>query len=183
MNKNFGALVVDAGGGFENLDFKEKNSQNFIDKVRHLRLGKIGGETLTNYFKRMRLMDDGFVYMVDVDELRIRNVFWADVSSRVAYEYFGDVITFDTTYLTNRYGMPFAPFVGVNHHGQSILLGASLISSDDTSTFVWLFRVWLECMDGRAPKAIITNQDRVMKSAIALVFPDTRHRYCLWHIM
>jgi hypothetical protein len=29
-----------------------------------------------------------------------------------------------TTYLTNRYDMPFAPFVGVNHHGQSILLGA-----------------------------------------------------------
>ncbi|XP_018814566.2 protein FAR1-RELATED SEQUENCE 4-like [Juglans regia] len=38
-------------------------------------------------------------------------------------------------------------------------------------------------MDGRAPKAIITDQDRAMKAAIALVFPDTRHRYCLWHIM
>ncbi|KAF5458463.1 hypothetical protein F2P56_022490 [Juglans regia] len=79
--------------------------------------------------------------------------------------------------------MPFAPFVGVNHHGQSILLGAGLISSEDTSTFVWLFRAWLECMDGRAPKAIITDQDRAMKSAIAVVFPHTRHRYCLWHIM
>ncbi|XP_042964768.1 protein FAR1-RELATED SEQUENCE 4-like [Carya illinoinensis] len=79
--------------------------------------------------------------------------------------------------------MPFAPFVGVNHHGQSILLGAGLISSEDTSTFVWLFQAWLECMDGRAPKAIIIDQDRAMKAAIALVFPDTRHKYCLWHIM
>lgn len=41
----------------------------------------------------------------------------------VAYEEFGDIITFDTTYLTNKYDMPFAPFVGVNHHGHSILLG------------------------------------------------------------
>ncbi|KAF5475046.1 hypothetical protein F2P56_006893 [Juglans regia] len=130
------------------------------------------------------MQNDGFVYVIDVDEeLRLRNVFWADARSRATYEYFGDVITFDTTYLTNRYGMPFAPFVGVNHHGQSILLGAGLISSEDTSTFVWLFQAWLECMDGRAPKAIITDQDRAMKAAIALVFPGTRHRYCLWHIM
>ncbi|XP_035546227.1 protein FAR1-RELATED SEQUENCE 5-like [Juglans regia] len=183
MNKNFGALVVDAGG-FENLQFQEKDYRNFIDKARQLRLGKGGGEALTEYFKRMRLQNDGFVYVIDVDEeLRLRNVFWADARSRAAYKYFGDVITFDTTYLTNRYGMPFAPFVRVNHHGQSILLGAGLISSENTSTFVWLFWAWLECMDARAPKAIITDQDRAMKSAIAVVFPHTRHRYCLWHIM
>ncbi|KAF8405744.1 hypothetical protein HHK36_007821 [Tetracentron sinense] len=45
--------------------------------------------------------------------------------SRAAYGYFGDVVTFDTTYLTNRYDMSFAPFVGVNHHGQFVLLGMS----------------------------------------------------------
>ncbi|KAF5447271.1 hypothetical protein F2P56_032838 [Juglans regia] len=183
MNKNFGALVVDAGG-FENLEFQEKDCRNYIDKARHLRLGKGGGEALSDYFKRMRKMNDGFISVIDVDdELRLRNVFWADALSRAEYECFGDVITFDTTYLTNRYGMPFAPFVGVNHHGQSILLGAGLISSENTSTFVWLFQAWLECMNGQAPKAIITDQDRTMKSAIAMVFPETRHRYCLWHIM
>ncbi|XP_042980095.1 protein FAR1-RELATED SEQUENCE 5-like [Carya illinoinensis] len=183
INKNFGALVVEAGG-FKNLDFQKKDCRNFINKARKLRLGKGGGETLTEYFKRMRSQNDGFVYMIDVDEdLRLRNVFWADACSQAAYEYFGDVITFDTTYLTNRYGMPFAPFVGVNHHGQSILLGAGLLSSEDTSTFVWLFEAWLECMNGRAPKAIITDQDRAMKGVVAMVFPNTRHRYCLWHIM
>ncbi|XP_040990459.1 protein FAR-RED IMPAIRED RESPONSE 1-like [Juglans microcarpa x Juglans regia] len=152
--------------------------------ARQLRLGKGGGEALSDYFKRMRKMNDGFISVMDVDEeLRVRNVFWADAHSRAAYEYFGDVITFDTTYLTNRYGMPFAPFVGVNHHGQSILLEAGLISNKDTSTFVWLFQAWLNCMNGQAPKVIIIDQDRVMKSAIAMVFPETRHRYCIWHIM
>ena len=48
-------------------------------------------------------------------------------------------MAFDTTYLTNKYDMPFAPFVGVNHHGQSILLGCGLVSNEDTITFVWLF--------------------------------------------
>ncbi|XP_035542116.1 protein FAR-RED IMPAIRED RESPONSE 1-like [Juglans regia] len=39
-----------------------------------------------------------------------------------------------------RYGMPFTPFVGVNHHGQLILLGVGLISSDDMESFIWLFQ-------------------------------------------
>ncbi|XP_042940562.1 protein FAR1-RELATED SEQUENCE 5-like [Carya illinoinensis] len=183
MNKNFLSLVVDAGG-YENLQFQEKDCRNYIDKARHLRLGKGGGDALNQYFKRMRDKNDGFVSVMDVDdEGRLRNVFWADARSRAAYEYFGDVVTFDTTYLTNRYGMPFAPFVGVNHHGQSILLGAGLLSSEDTTTFVWLFQMWLDCMNGRAPCSIITDQDRAMKSAIAIVFPNTRHRFCLWHIL
>ena len=79
-------------------------------------------------------------FSIDLDEEdRLKNVFWADARSRAAYKYFGDVITFDTTYLTNKYDMPFAPFVGVNHHGQSILLGCGLISREDTETFTWLF--------------------------------------------
>ncbi|XP_040992240.1 protein FAR1-RELATED SEQUENCE 4-like isoform X4 [Juglans microcarpa x Juglans regia] len=183
MDKNFNDVVVDAGGS-ENLEFAEKDCLNFIDKAIHLRLGKGCGKTLSDYFDRMREMNDGLVSVMDMDdEFRVKNVFWADARSRAVYEYFGDVITFDTTFLTNRYSMPFVAFVGVNHHGQSILLGAGLISGEDTSTFVWLFRAWLKCMHDRAPKAIITNHDQAMKSAISIVFPDTRHRYCLWHIM
>ncbi|KAF5472331.1 hypothetical protein F2P56_009057 [Juglans regia] len=182
MNKNFEALVD--VGGFENLEFQEKDARNFINKAKHLRLGKGGGEALSDYFERMSVMNDGFISVMDMDdECRVINVFWADARSRAAYEYFRDVITFDTTYLTNRYGMTFAPFVGVNHHGQSILLGAGLISNEDTNTFVSLFQAWLKCMNDRAPKAIITDQDRTMKSAITIVFLDSRQRYCLWHIM
>ncbi|XP_042954654.1 protein FAR1-RELATED SEQUENCE 1-like [Carya illinoinensis] len=39
------------------------------------------------------------------------------------------------------------------------------------------------CMDGIAPKAIITDQDRAMKNVISIVFPESRHRFCLWHIL
>ncbi|XP_042983409.1 protein FAR1-RELATED SEQUENCE 5-like [Carya illinoinensis] len=136
MNKSFGSLVVGAGG-FENLPFLEKDCRNYIDKARHLRLGAGGARALQDYFLRMQYKNPGFFALMDLDDDgRLKNVFWADPRSRAAYQYFGDVVTFDTTYLTNRYGMPFAPFVGVNHHGQSILLGAGLISSEDTETFV-----------------------------------------------
>ena len=58
--------------------------------------------------------------------------------------------------------MPFAPFVGVHHRGQSVLFGCGLICSEDTKTFIWLFESWLTCMKGRAPDAIITDQDKAI---------------------
>jgi hypothetical protein len=60
-------------------------------------------------------------------------------------------------YLTNKYEMPFAPFVEVNHHGQSILFDTALISKENTETFVWLFETWLKCMNDRSPNTIITD--------------------------
>ncbi|KAK1552597.1 hypothetical protein Q3G72_019802 [Acer saccharum] len=174
MNKSFGSLVVGAGG-FENLPFSEKDCRNYIDKARHLKLGAGGAGALREYFLRMQYKNLRFFALMDLDDDgRLKNVFWADPRSRAAYQYFGDVVTFDTTYLTNRYGMPFAPFVGVNHHGQSILLGAGLISNEDTETFVWLFQTWLQCVDGIAPKAIITDQDRAMKNAQPVVMLTIR---------
>ncbi|KAG6655026.1 hypothetical protein CIPAW_05G186800 [Carya illinoinensis] len=132
MNKSFASLVQEAGG-FENLPFNEKDCRNYIDKARHLRLGKGGAGALREYFARMQYKNDGFFSLMDMDDDgRFRNVCWADARSRAAYKYFGDVVTFDTTYLTNRYGMPLAPFVGVNHHGQSILLGAGSHSAFKT---------------------------------------------------
>jgi hypothetical protein len=183
VNKNFNSLVVE-GGGYENISFIERDCQNFINKARRLQLGNGGVGVLYDYFTRMQEMNDSFYAVMDLDDnSRLKNVFWADAQSRAAYEYFGDVISFDTTYLTNIYKMSFAPFVEVNHHGQSIILRARLLSCKDTTMFVWLFETWLKCMNARAPLAIITYQDKAMKSAIAQVFPRARQRFCLWHIM
>ncbi|CAA2953786.1 Hypothetical predicted protein [Olea europaea subsp. europaea] len=132
----------------------------------------------------MQATSPGFFFSIDLDdEAQLRNVFWADNRCRQACKEFGDIVTFDTTYLTNKYEMPFAPFIGVNHHGQSTLLGYGLLSNEDTKTFVWLFRTWLECMHDQAPSGIITDQDPAMQNAIEIVFSNTKHRWCLWHIL
>ncbi|XP_042965978.1 protein FAR-RED IMPAIRED RESPONSE 1-like [Carya illinoinensis] len=183
LSKNFKSVVVEAGG-YENVPLGEKECRNYIDKARRLCLGVGGGVALCNYFEDMQKRIQEFYYRIDVDsEMWLKNIFWADPRSRAAYESFGDGFTFDTTYLTNAYKMPFAPFVGVNHHGQSILLGCGLISSEDVYTFEWLFKSWLQCMNNRLLNAIITDQDKAMKIAISRVFPTSKHRFCLWHIM
>ncbi|XP_022875791.1 protein FAR1-RELATED SEQUENCE 5-like [Olea europaea var. sylvestris] len=183
LHKSYNSAVVEAGG-YENMNYIEKDCRNYIEQVRRLRLGEGDTASLQSYFSKMQARCSGFYFSMDLDdESRLRNIFWADSRSRQAYKEFGDVVTFNTTYLTNKYDMPFVPFVGVNHHGQSILLGCRFLSNEDTSTFVWLFKTWLKCMHGLPPHGIITDQDRAMQNAIEIVFPNTKHRWCLWHIM
>ena len=62
----------------------------------------------------MQADNSNFFYMMDfTEDGQLKNVFWADARSREAFKEFGDVVMFDTTYLLNKYSMPFAPFVGV----------------------------------------------------------------------
>ncbi|KAI5355003.1 hypothetical protein L3X38_007898 [Prunus dulcis] len=68
------------------------------------------------------------------------NFFWVDARSCMAYHYFGDVATFDTTYKTNKYDMPFAPFTRVNHHLQSIQFGCALLQDETEVTFCGCLR-------------------------------------------
>ncbi|XP_022876838.1 protein FAR-RED IMPAIRED RESPONSE 1-like [Olea europaea var. sylvestris] len=157
LHKSYNSVVVEAGG-YENITCVEKDCRNYVEQVKRLRLGEGDAAAIQPYFSRMQAHCSGFYFSIDLeDESRLRNVFWADNRCREAYKEFGDVVTFDTTYLTNKYDMPFVPFVGVNHHGQSTLLGCGLLSNEDTNTFVWLFRTWLQCMYGKAPHRIITN--------------------------
>ncbi|KAK8659544.1 hypothetical protein V6N13_029744 [Hibiscus sabdariffa] len=72
---------------------------------------------------------------------------------------------------------------GVNHHNQSMLLGCALISCEDTNNYVWVFKTWLSCMEGKAPHGIITDQCMAIGNEIEKVFPNTKHRWCIWHIM
>ncbi|KAK8951267.1 Protein FAR-RED IMPAIRED RESPONSE 1 [Platanthera zijinensis] len=179
MNKNFNVLMVEAGE-HENLSILEKDYINYIEKVRRLRLRADDASSLQNYFKKVQSVDSNFFYTIDYDEEnRIKNLFWADARCRATYENFRDVITFDTTYLTNKYDMSFAPFIGVNHHGHSILLGCGLISSEDTENFICLFDTRLTCMNNKSLNAIITDQNRAMQNVIQIVFPNTSHRWCL----
>ncbi|XP_022883643.1 protein FAR1-RELATED SEQUENCE 5-like [Olea europaea var. sylvestris] len=183
LHKSYNSAVVEARG-YENMTCIEKDCRNYVEQVRRLRLGAGDTAAIQTYFLNMQAKCPGFFFSIDLDEdLRLKNIFWADNRSRQAYKEFGDVVTFDTTYLTNKYDMPFAPFVGVNHHGQSILFGCGLVSNENTETFVSLFKTWLECMHGQAPIGIITDQNRAMQNAIQIVFPNMKHRWCLWHIL
>jgi hypothetical protein len=102
------------------------------------------------YFKEIQEKDPDFYFRRKLDaEDRVVNIFWVDGSARKAYaEAYHDYVSFDSTYLTNKYTMPFAPFIGVNWHGQSIMLGCGFVRQELASSYDWLFESFLVAMDG-----------------------------------
>jgi hypothetical protein len=55
--------------------------------------------------------DPDFMFRVQMgDEVRIKNIMWTTGESRMQYKFFWYVITFDMTYKTNLYDMPFGLF-------------------------------------------------------------------------
>ena len=181
--KLYKALVIDSGGnGTSNSNTREVGM--FPDQPNQLNLRKGDTQALYNYLCRMQLTNPNFFYLMNLNEEgRLRNVFWIDARSRAACGYFGDVIYFDNTYMSNKYEIPLVAFVGINHHGQSVLLGCGLLAGETTESYTWLFKAWLTCNFGRSPQTIITDRCKTLQSVIAEVFPRCHHRLSLSHIM
>ncbi|XP_074347011.1 protein FAR1-RELATED SEQUENCE 5-like [Apium graveolens] len=85
--------------------------------------------------------------------------------------------------LLHRYVMPFVPFTEVNHHYQPVLFDFALMRDELKTTFEWVLGTWLEAGEGKAPLAIITDQDQAMAGEIQSQLPNTTHLLCSWHII
>lgn len=66
---------------------------------------------------------------------------------RLDYEQFGNVVSFDTTYRINRDSRPFAPFVGVNNHNETVVFGVALLYDEMKESFIWLLEYFLHVMN------------------------------------
>ncbi|XP_016186050.1 protein FAR1-RELATED SEQUENCE 5-like [Arachis ipaensis] len=100
------------------------------------------------------------------NENQLENLFWADGTSPIDYECFGDVLTFDSTYNRNVYNKPLVIFSGSNHHGQTVIFGCGLIVNEDIGSYKWLLETLLEAMGNKHPMAVVTDGDLSMREAI-----------------
>ncbi|KAL2926721.1 Protein FAR1-RELATED SEQUENCE 5, partial [Bienertia sinuspersici] len=187
-------LIVVESGGHENISYNQRDVRNVVHLNRHK--SRLEGDVVAlKYFQQQYEYNHEFYSAIERDDDgRLMNAFWSDARSRAIHKDFGDIITFDTSscatgdetltqYVgSNMYRLPFAPFVGVSHHGKSIVFAATLLSHEDTETFVWVFNQWLKCM-GNPPKGILTDQCKAIAKAVETVFVGVPHRLCLWHIL
>lgn len=63
-------------------------------------------------------------------------------------------------------GRPFALFVGVNHHKQIIIFGATLLYDKKSETFMWLFNSFQKTMFGK--KSQTMKVQNVAKQCLAM---------------
>lgn len=162
----------------------ERELGHHMEQLKRLKFRNGDLEALHNYLRQAQLADPYFFYIMDLnDEGFVRNVFWIDSRSRAAYCYFGDVVVVDSTCLSNKHDVPLLSFSGLNHHGQSVLMGCGLLVDETFGTYLWLMRAWLTCMSGRPPQTIITDQCKALQGAISEVFPRAHHFLYLPRVM
>ncbi|KAF5806235.1 putative MULE transposase domain, FHY3/FAR1 family [Helianthus annuus] len=169
-------------GGFENVGATVDDCKNFRKRINSY-IGEYDADMVINRMtdKKQYLADYSFEYSVD-DGKRLTGLFWADGLCNLNYMEFGDVISFDATFKTNRYKMVFVPFTGIDNHCRNVTLSAGLLASESIESYKWLLNSFLKSF-GRQPNVVVTDQDPAMKQAIEEVFPISRHRLCMWHIM
>ncbi|XP_056687847.1 protein FAR1-RELATED SEQUENCE 8-like [Spinacia oleracea] len=167
------ANLAERLGGIENVVLSEKDMNHIVQTDRKLKMEGGDANAMMAYFEGLQKDNDKFYHAHRLDQGgHLKDIMWVDARSRVAFSDFGEVVCFDATYLTNSYELPFANFVGVNHHGHSLLLGCALMSREDCDSFSWLFKQWRICMGGRCPAAILTDQAPAMRRPLYAELKD-----------
>ena len=175
--------MVEQAGGYSVVGFTMKDLYNKLDQQRRNEPFESDSEGAISYMRALASKDPHFICRFTTDpDHRLVDMFWRDGHSFVDYQCYGDVLIFDSTYKTNIYSRPLVLFVGTNNHRGSIIFGAALISNETEESYTWLLRVFLESMNGKMPKAVLTDSDESMRNAIQTVMPEVRHRLCIWHI-
>ncbi|XP_057791261.1 protein FAR1-RELATED SEQUENCE 5-like [Salvia miltiorrhiza] len=186
IKANFGPMrtfrmYAELVGGFDKAGCTSIDFKNY---VRDLKVHIVDSDAhmLLDTLKNKKDDCEGFQYFYDVDdENQLSCLIWTDQQSVNNYKNFGEVVSFDATYCTNRYKLIFTPFTGRDNHGKCVSFGAAIISREDMDLYAWVLKKFTECV-GKAPRVFMTDQDPGLKKAVAHVWPETHHRFCMWHI-
>ncbi|XP_057418215.1 protein FAR1-RELATED SEQUENCE 5-like [Lotus japonicus] len=180
---NIMGLLMGQKGGHDSVDFLKKDLYNHVDKNKRISSGAGDVAGSLNYFTRKGEKDSMFYFrFTRTSNDNLEKLFWCDGTSRLDYQAFGDVVVFDSTYKKNKYNKPVVIFSGYNHHKETAIFACALVSDETVDTYRWVLQRLDEAMFGKHPKAFVTDGDKAMREAIKVVFPNSTHRLCGWHI-
>ncbi|XP_020999423.2 protein FAR1-RELATED SEQUENCE 5-like [Arachis duranensis] len=156
------ALLESQSGGFDKLNYGPRDMYNQIAKVRR-EIPEDVGRAL-NFLEEKAAKDKSLYYQeLRATDGRLLNLFWCDGLCREDYELFEDV-AFDATYNKNKYKCPFVVFTCVNHHNQTVVFAACIVTDETNESYIWVLQQFLEAMNGRTPSSMITDGERAMKN-------------------
>ncbi|KAJ9553555.1 hypothetical protein OSB04_017600 [Centaurea solstitialis] len=175
-------MKIGLKGGYEFSSSSSVDFQNFKRDVDKYVVKGGDAQMFIEMMNRRKEDAPNFFFDYKVSNSKLICILWADEASRFHYNEFGDVMSFDATFRTNRYCMVFIPFTVVDNHKKTVVVGAALVNKETVPNFKWVLEAFLRAHK-KQPTLVLTDQCPSMKQAIAAVFPNSRHRLCMWHIM
>ncbi|GKA38997.1 FAR1-related sequence 5-like protein, partial [Tanacetum coccineum] len=145
-------------------------------------IGDSDAQMLITRMEQRQEFTKDFSFDYFVEDAELCGLFWADEVAKCNYKEFGDIVSFDATYKTNKYKMVFVPFTAIDNHRRSVTVGSGLLKKETAEAYGWLLRAFKKAFV-RPPNIVVTDQDGAMRLAVAAEFPESKHRLCMWHIM
>ncbi|XP_074336521.1 protein FAR1-RELATED SEQUENCE 5-like [Apium graveolens] len=124
-SKSFG-FTKEQAGGYANVGASLRNFRNFNRDLKSF-IDERDGQMIIDKFKVIQETSESFYFDYDIDSGgHLTKLFWADAMDRWNFELYGDAVSFDATFDTNKYNMIFAPFTGVDKHNKCFTFAACL---------------------------------------------------------
>ncbi|XP_062185420.1 protein FAR1-RELATED SEQUENCE 11 [Phragmites australis] len=165
------------------LPFTEKDVRNLIHSFRKVDQVEEGSVDLLRMCKNFKEKDPSFKYESTKDPNNcLENIAWTFASSSNSYEMFGDAVVFYTTHRLTALDMALGILVGLNNCGMPCFFGCALLREENQESFAWALQVFLNFMNRKAPRTILTDQNVHLKEAIEKELPSTKHALCIWLI-
>ncbi|KAK9676759.1 hypothetical protein RND81_11G098300 [Saponaria officinalis] len=125
-----------------------------------------------------------FLYNYKHDEKgRITHVFVAHPKSVRLSKIYRNVYVLDCTYKTNMYKMPLLDVIGVSSSNKSFYSCFVFLKKEKVEDYVWALQMFREMVDSLfEPMVIVSDREGALMKAISIVFPQTTHLLCIWHI-
>ncbi|GAB4850821.1 hypothetical protein Ancab_039917 [Ancistrocladus abbreviatus] len=165
------------------LPFTEIDIRNLLQSFRHVDRDNDAID-LIGMCKKLKDENQNLKYEFKLDSHnRLQYIAWSYASSVQLYEAYGDSVVFNTTHRLDAYDMLLGLWVGVDNHGMACLFGCVLLRDETIQSFAWALKTFLSFVRRKAPQTILTDQNVWLKEAIASEMPDTKHAFCIWHII
>ena len=83
---------------------------------------------------------------------------------------------------TNRYEMALSLFVGIDNNFKTRVLAQALTKYETQADYNWILQCTLKATNNLSPVILYTDGDPAMLAAVQVVYPQTRHLLCIYHI-
>nr|GEY79738.1 protein FAR1-related sequence 5-like [Tanacetum cinerariifolium] len=124
-------------GGYHKVRVKAIDWKNFR-RLLNKYIGPEDAQMLVDKVNDRKKHVPNFSFEYKIVNYEMSRMFWADEKLKCNYIAFGDVVSFDATYRTNRYRMIFVSFTGIDHNQKSVTFGAGLLNDETFHSYTWL---------------------------------------------